>query len=113
MLHEKCTSVCSDYFSKFPQELGVCCEEKDVVGDLLRELEAVKNEPAPEQFPFDASLNQNCGKRFAGTRIVNGLEAVQHEFPFMAGLLNGDRQFCGGSLIDENHILTAAHCVSQ
>ena len=62
--------------------------------------------------------------------IVNGQEAVSHEFPWMVGgyfhsgtfshfaylqaaLMNLQRQFCGGSLIDENHILTAAHCVAQ
>ena len=45
--------------------------------------------------------------------IVNGFEAVPHEYPFMAALMNRGRQFCGGSLIDDNHILTAAHCVAQ
>ena len=63
--------------------------------------------------------------------IVNGEQAVAHEFPWMVGyyrsgnlrhflisflqaaLMNLQRQFCGGSLIDENHILTAAHCVAQ
>ena len=45
--------------------------------------------------------------------IVHGNEAVMHEFPFMAALMNRNRQFCGGSLIDDNHILTAAHCVAQ
>merc|ERR1712045_765752 len=45
--------------------------------------------------------------------IVNGEQAVAHEFPWMAALMNLQRQFCGGSLIDENHILTAAHCVAH
>jgi len=48
-----------------------------------------------------------------GFRIVNGVEAIPHEFPFMAVLLNRNRQFCGGSLIDKKHILTAAHCVAH
>merc|ERR1711976_101988 len=45
--------------------------------------------------------------------IVNGETAIPHEFPFMAALMNLNRQFCGGSLIDDNHILTAAHCVAH
>merc|ERR1712045_96668 len=45
--------------------------------------------------------------------IVNGEQAVANEFPWMAALMNLQRQFCGGSLIDENHILTAAHCVAH
>ena len=45
--------------------------------------------------------------------IVNGWVARNHQFPFMAAILNGNRQFCGGSLIDNIHILTAAHCVAQ
>jgi len=48
-----------------------------------------------------------------GFRIVNGVEAIAHEFPFMAVLLNRNRQFCGGSLVDKKHILTAAHCVAH
>ena len=28
-------------------------------------------------------------------------------------LLNSGRQFCGASLLDSTHILTAAHCVAQ
>ncbi|XP_043216951.1 serine proteinase stubble-like [Amphibalanus amphitrite] len=46
-------------------------------------------------------------------RIVGGVEARQAEFPWIAGIFKGKRQFCGGSLIDETHILTAAHCVAH
>ena len=47
----------------------------------------------------------------AGDRIVGGSEARPHEFPFMAALRRHGRLFCGGSLLDRRHVLTAAHCV--
>lgn len=46
-------------------------------------------------------------------RIVNGNNADEAEWPWIAALLNNGRQFCGGSLIDDKHILTAAHCVAS
>lgn len=46
-------------------------------------------------------------------RIVGGHNAEINEWPWIAALFNGGRQFCGGSLIDSTHILSAAHCVAQ
>ncbi|KAF3420870.1 hypothetical protein E2986_00998 [Frieseomelitta varia] len=46
-------------------------------------------------------------------RIVGGQNAILGEWPWIAALFNGGRQFCGGSLIDDKHILTAAHCVAN
>ncbi|XP_030377199.1 transmembrane protease serine 9 [Scaptodrosophila lebanonensis] len=46
-------------------------------------------------------------------RIVGGINASPHEFPWMAVLFKSGKQFCGGSLITNNHILTAAHCVAR
>jgi hypothetical protein len=46
-------------------------------------------------------------------RIVGGHNADVGEWPWIAALFNGGRQFCGGSLIDNIHILSAAHCVAQ
>ncbi|KAL7741973.1 hypothetical protein ACLKA6_012178 [Drosophila palustris] len=46
-------------------------------------------------------------------RIVGGINASPHEFPWIAVLFKSGKQFCGGSLITSNHILTAAHCVAR
>ena len=58
-----------------------------------------------------------CGvsNRSKQERIVGGTEAKQNEFPWQAWLLislgNGRFYSCGGSLISNQWILTAAHCV--
>nr|AQM58441.1 venom s1 protease with cub domain 9 [Pristhesancus plagipennis] len=43
-------------------------------------------------------------------RIVNGVETGKHEFPWMAAIRREGVQFCGGAIITEYHVLTAAHC---
>merc|ERR1712107_352109 len=42
-------------------------------------------------------------------KIVGGQEATPHQFPWQVGLFF-DGYFCGGSIISEKYILTAAHC---
>jgi secreted trypsin-like serine protease len=51
-------------------------------------------------------------------KIIGGKPAPNGKYPFMAALVNptrpgpfSDQQFCGGSLIDKNSVLTAGHCV--
>ncbi|XP_072756072.1 uncharacterized protein [Anoplolepis gracilipes] len=63
--------------------------------------------------PGGNNLSQ-CGAKNGNQdqeRIVGGQNADPGEWPWIAALFNAGRQFCGGSLIDEQHILTAAHCV--
>jgi len=49
-----------------------------------------------------------------GSRIVGGEEVEPHSYPYQAALLLtiGDKQaFCGGSILNDEYILTAAHCL--
>jgi secreted trypsin-like serine protease len=52
--------------------------------------------------------------------VINGEPVPNGKYPFMAALIDQsrpgtikDKLFCGGSLIDKTHVLTAGHCVFQ
>lgn len=45
-----------------------------------------------------------------GKLIVGGEEAVAGDFPFIVSLQEGGSHFCGGSLLNANTVVTAAHC---
>jgi len=56
---------------------------------------------------------EGCGKVSASSKIVGGEIAAPHEFPWQVALYvssRGSSWFCGGSIISDEWILTAAHC---
>jgi secreted trypsin-like serine protease len=68
---------------------------------------------ADEQTPY-ASVSPKSPMIVGGTTVPNGT------YPFMAALLDKDRPgdafdelFCGGTLIDKDSVLTAAHCLDN
>lgn len=60
--------------------------------------------PIINEVTFDGG---SCGARNAfldQERIVGGQNADPNEWPWVAVMFNGGRQFCGGSLIDNKHV---------
>ena len=52
--------------------------------------------------------------RSSSARIVGGTIAAVNSWPWQAMLREpGGRQFCGGSLIHPQWVLTATHCVRR
>lgn len=45
-------------------------------------------------------------------RIVGGSNANNGQFPHQISLRIGESHICGGSIISQNYVVTAAHCVT-
>ncbi|XP_037804514.1 transmembrane protease serine 9-like isoform X2 [Penaeus monodon] len=68
--------------------------------------------PPPTPEPTSPSDCPECGLVNRATRIVGGFETEVNEYPWMVSLVNGAQlyHFCGGSIISDEWVVTAAHC---
>jgi len=77
---------------------------------------AAPTSPRPKPFEFkkgSKSFAEECGLENPSgieDRIVGGHEAAHHEWPWQVALFIDDAWFCGGSLISDEWVMTAAHC---
>ncbi|XP_067381036.1 transmembrane protease serine 9-like [Channa argus] len=51
-----------------------------------------------------------CGNPLLNNKIVGGQDAIPGSWPWQAALFKSGSLFCGGSLINSQWVLTAAHC---
>ncbi|XP_037084134.1 trypsin-1-like isoform X2 [Pollicipes pollicipes] len=56
--------------------------------------------------------NCACGVPNRGTRVVGGRPSRINEYPWAVALTYRGRFYCGGSLINDRYVLTAAHCIN-
>uniref|UniRef100_A0A8C5GIR2 Zgc:100868 n=1 Tax=Gouania willdenowi TaxID=441366 RepID=A0A8C5GIR2_GOUWI len=59
---------------------------------------------------FNLFFFSECGKAPLNTRIVGGQTAPAGSWPWQASLHMSGSHFCGGSLINNQWVLSAAHC---
>ncbi|XP_043285568.1 transmembrane protease serine 9-like [Venturia canescens] len=63
-------------------------------------------------------LSKDCSAR-AGYQIIHGDEAPPHQLPSIVSIMSGKpatgkyKHICGGTILNEKWILTAAHCITK
>lgn len=67
---------------------------------------AIQQHPNRRLLPSDAQ----CGAGADKSQIALDARTQPNEFPFVALLLRAQRPLCGGALINERYVLTAAAC---
>ena len=64
------------------------------------------------RYLFYVQGQTKCGLRgLSQWRVIGGAVAEPHTWPWSVALLKFGTYFCGGSLIDNQWVLTAAHCL--
>nr|XP_026485598.1 transmembrane protease serine 9-like [Vanessa tameamea] len=82
------------------------------IGDSKEENITISDVPNGEdKFDKNDGCNCRCGERNEASRIVGGVETAVNEFPWVARLTYFNKFYCGGMLINDRYVLTAAHCV--
>lgn len=59
------------------------------------------------------ALCSECGTRAKLPRIIGGVEATLGRWPWQVSLYYSNRHTCGGSIINSQWVVTAAHCVHK
>merc|ERR1711982_228981 len=72
-----------------------------------------KKFPVPQASAYDLAAECGIEGPPAKGKIVGGEEAAENQWPWIVALFIDDAWFCGGALISEKWVMTAAHCVED
>lgn len=81
---------------RYPWVVGMLCVSPSMLPFPRAFLPALLSPPA-------------CGQRISG-RIIGGKETSVNKWPWQVSVQYGPIHICGGTIIDAQWVLTAAHC---
>ncbi|CAL7940154.1 unnamed protein product [Xylocopa violacea] len=81
------------------------------LGEKVKNFFGIFGNKPPSAVESPAPCFCSCGLRNEESRIVGGQTTRMNEFPWMARLSYLNKFYCGGTLINDRFVLTAAHCV--
>lgn len=94
----------------------VCCTDEAIVFPRSLIDEDIETSKMEKDFKLSL-LPSDCGPLNTQNYIVGGSKTSLFDYPWMAllGFEEGDaiKFRCGGTIINENYILTAAHCLQE
>ncbi|XP_034171787.1 trypsin-1-like isoform X1 [Osmia lignaria lignaria] len=88
----------------------VACQAS-TLGEKVKNFFGIFGNKPPYSVEAPGPCYCNCGLRNEESRIVGGQTTRMNEFPWMARLSYLNKFYCGGTLINDRYVLTAAHCV--
>nr|XP_012144316.1 PREDICTED: transmembrane protease serine 9-like [Megachile rotundata] len=87
------------------------CICANTLGEKVKNFFGIFGNKPPYSVEAPGPCYCNCGLRNEESRIVGGQTTRMNEFPWMARLSYLNKFYCGGTLINDRYVLTAAHCV--
>ncbi|RVT87090.1 serine protease [Rhodobacteraceae bacterium CCMM004] len=102
--------------------IGLAAGAAAVAQEAALSLDAAAPSPGPSPFEFaqsgaKAKAMEEAASDDSAGRVIGGVEAAPGAWPWQVALVDASRpvspesQFCGGSMVLDNWVLTAAHCV--
>ncbi|XP_068411251.1 LOW QUALITY PROTEIN: transmembrane protease serine 13 [Eschrichtius robustus] len=104
------TSLLKFYSGSSHKWLPICSDSwDDFYSKKICQQLGFKRSECPSQ-QYVALQCSHCGLRAMTGRIVGGALAPESKWPWQVSLQYADTHICGGTLIDAQWVLTAAHC---
>ncbi|CAH1283068.1 unnamed protein product [Diabrotica balteata] len=112
------TKQLNAYYCSFAYNIAnVCCPQGPIIVQDGSTLEVQQDPPDVSNHRNLNLLPPDCGYLDLSFKIRNGQNADLNEFPWMALLRyrtkTGAEFKCGGTIINNRYILTAAHCLTR